>query len=267
MTSDSPVDLLTVGAVAELVGVTVRTLHHWDEIGLVVPSGRTPSGYRSYSAQDVARLHRVLVYRELGLPLASIGPLLDDPDVDEERHLRDQRRLLEERIADLDRMAAAIDEMLARRRSGEPMTAQQQAEIFGRGWRQDWADEAQEKWGGSEQWRQFEQNATTLSSEERRALQQSGTALYEEMAEAMRASVDPGSATGIALAERHREMIGHLYTCTPSMHVLLARMFVEDPRFRASIDATAPGLTLWLSDAIRAAARARGVDPLTATWE
>ncbi|WP_454295369.1 MerR family transcriptional regulator [Salana multivorans] len=266
MEPDLSVDVLTVGAVAELVGVSVRTLHHWDEIGLVTPSGRTPSGYRSYSSDDVARIHRVLVYRELGFSLASIAELLDDPDADEEGHLREQRRLLENRIADLERMAGAVDELLSRRTAGESPTAQEQAEIFGR-WRQDWADEAQEAWGGSDQWRQFEQNAAALTSEERLALQESGTALYEEVAEVMRASVDPASPVGIALAERHREMIGNLYDCTPSMHVLLARMFVEDPRFRASIDQPEPGLSVWLGDAIRAAARARGVDPLTARWE
>lgn len=89
-------DSLTVGTVADLVGVSVRTLHHWDEIGLVKPSGRTPAGYRSYSSDDVGRLHRVLVYRELGFGLAAIAELLDDPEVYEEQHLRAQRRLLEE---------------------------------------------------------------------------------------------------------------------------------------------------------------------------
>ena len=83
----------TVGEVADLVGVTVRTLHHWDRIGLVSASGRTWSDYRMYDDDDVARIHRVLVYRELGFPLAQIADLLDDPEVDEDAHLARQRGL------------------------------------------------------------------------------------------------------------------------------------------------------------------------------
>ncbi|MFG1898194.1 MerR family transcriptional regulator [Micromonospora zamorensis] len=88
---------LTVGDVASLVGVSVRTLHHWDAVGLVQPRGRTPGGYRAYSAVDVGRIHRVLVYQELGFALTKIAALLDDPAVDETEQLQQQRRLLEER--------------------------------------------------------------------------------------------------------------------------------------------------------------------------
>lgn len=136
---------LTVGMVSDLVGVSVRTLHHWDQIGLVPPTSRTSAGYRSYTAEDVSRIHRVLVYRELGFSLSAITELLDDPDLDEVQHLREQQRLLRTQIAELQRTAEAVDQVLARREAGVTLTAQEQAEIFGRGWRQDWADEAQER--------------------------------------------------------------------------------------------------------------------------
>ncbi|MDN6303558.1 MAG: MerR family transcriptional regulator, partial [Brachybacterium sp.] len=98
MTETTVHEELTVGRVADLVGVSVRTLHHWDAIGLVRPSGRSWSGYRLYDAEDVARIHRVLVYRELGLALAQIGGILDDPFVDPREHLQRQRALLQERL-------------------------------------------------------------------------------------------------------------------------------------------------------------------------
>src|SRR5699024_12763572 len=82
MTETTKHEDLTVGRDADLVGVSVRTLHRWDAIGLVRPSGRSWSGYRLYDTDDVARIHRVLVYRELGLALAQIGEILDDPSVD-----------------------------------------------------------------------------------------------------------------------------------------------------------------------------------------
>lgn len=260
-------DALTVGAVSDLVGISVRTLHHWDQIGLVRPSSRTSAGYRSYSTKDMARIHRVLVYRELGFSLTAIAELLDDPDVDEVQHLREQHRLLSAQIAELQRTADAVAQMLARKEAGVVLTAQEQAEIFGRGWRQDWADEAQERWGESEQWRQFEANAAALTTEVRFAAQQAGAVMHAEMADAKRAGVLPSSPEAVALAERHRAMIGAFYACTPSMHALLGCMYVEDARFRDTLDESEPGLSAWLRDAIHAAARTHGIDPDAAVWE
>jgi MerR family transcriptional regulator, thiopeptide resistance regulator len=73
---------MNVGEVAALAGVTVRTLHHYDRIGLLSPSGRTAAGYRQYAPGDLDRLHQVLLYRELGFPLEEVATLLDDPSAD-----------------------------------------------------------------------------------------------------------------------------------------------------------------------------------------
>jgi DNA-binding transcriptional MerR regulator len=83
---------LTVGQLAERFGVSVRTLHHYDEIGLLAPSGRSVADYRLYTEADVVRLQQVVVYRRLGFALKAIGLLLDDPDADVEQHLRRQRQ-------------------------------------------------------------------------------------------------------------------------------------------------------------------------------
>jgi len=91
---------LTVGRVAELAGVTVRTLHHYDRIGLVRPSVRTAGGYRAYTAGDVERLREVLAYRRLGFGLRDISDLVDDPATDAVAHLHRLRGLLvDQRLA------------------------------------------------------------------------------------------------------------------------------------------------------------------------
>ena len=120
-----------MGRVAAMAGVTVRTLHHYDEIGLVRPSARTPAGYRAYSAGDVERLREVLTYRRLGLGLREIADLVDDPSTDAAAHLRRLRALLLERRDRADAMAAAIDRELAARAKGMTMTPQEQLEMFG----------------------------------------------------------------------------------------------------------------------------------------
>ena len=122
---------LTVGRVAELADVTVRTLHHYDEIGLVQPSARTAAGYRAYSAGDVERLREVLVYRRLGFGLREIADLVDDPAADAVTHLRRLRGLLLEQRDRAGAMVAAIDRELEARAMGIRTTPEEQLKVFG----------------------------------------------------------------------------------------------------------------------------------------
>ncbi len=120
-----------MGHVAELAGVTVRTLHHYDEIGLLQPSARTAAGYRAYSAGDVERLREVLAYRRLGFGLREIADLVDDPDTDAVAHLRRLRGLLVEQRDRAAAMVAAIDRELEARAMGIRTTPQEQLRVFG----------------------------------------------------------------------------------------------------------------------------------------
>ncbi|QIS20032.1 MerR family transcriptional regulator [Nocardia terpenica] len=258
---------LTVGRAAALVGISVRTLHHWDVIGLVRPSGRTWAGYRIYSGEDIARIHRVLVYRELGFPLSEIARLLDDPAVDAREHLRRQRSELGERISRLRDMVAAVDRMLAASANGMRLTPEQQVEIFGDQWRPDRVEEAERRWGDTPQWAQYAERAATMSPEEWKQVAADIDTLHADLAAAKRSSVAPGSAAADALAERHRACIARHFDCTHAMQVCLARMFVTDPGYTAYYDGLAPGLTEWLRDIVFANAAAHGVDPETAVWE
>src|SRR3712207_7078655 len=88
----------SVGKVAALAGVTIRTLHHYDEVGLLSPGGRSAAGYRIYEESDLERLQQILFYRELGFTLKEIATIVDDPRTDALGHLRRQRKLLIERI-------------------------------------------------------------------------------------------------------------------------------------------------------------------------
>lgn len=280
---------LTVGRVAQLVGVSVRTLHHWDSIALVRPSARSWSDYRLYDAEDIARIHRVLVYREIGLPLAEIARILDDPEVDPREHLHRQRSLLAERIGRLQKAARAVDEMIERTtpmndtpnsaapNSGDPRTPaedrsitlspQEQSRIFGTDWDPAWQDEARERWGDTEQWQQSVQRTRGFTAADWTRVAEETAALETELAEAMNRGVEPGSEEANALAERHRASISQHYDCTVSMHVVLGRMYTEDERFTAHYDRRSEGLAAWLREVIEAAARAHGVDPETAGWE
>ena len=120
-----------MGRVAELAGVTVRTLHHYDEIGLVRPSARTAAGYRAYSAGDVERLREVLAYRRLGFGLREVADLVGDPSADAVAHLRRLRGLLLEQRDRADAMVTAIDRELKARAKGMAVTPEEQLGMLG----------------------------------------------------------------------------------------------------------------------------------------
>lgn len=265
--ADPSPDGLTVGRTAALVGVSVKTLHHWDAIGLVVPGGRTPGGYREYSGEDVTRLHQVLVYRELGLPLARIGHLLDDPAAPARLTLLRQRTELLERISRLDHMVGAVDRMLEASRTGMRLSVREQADLFGTDWRPAWVEEAEERWGESPQWAQYAERAARMSPEDWQGVASTIDALTADLATARRAGVAPGSDAANALAERHRAQLSTYFDCTHSMQVCIGRRFVDEPGHAEYYDALAPGMTRWLRDVFFANAAAHGVDPASAIWE
>ena len=268
VTENPPGDeLLTVGAASSLIGVSVRTLHHWDHVGLVSPSGRTSTGYRLYAADDVARIHRVLIYRELGFSLAEVGEILDDPSVNGPAHLERQRALLAERIDHLQQMVCAVDQMMEAQAMNKKLTPQEQSEIFGQDWNPEYQREAEERWGDTNQWEQSQQRATTMSKEDWLRIKADGDQLNQELAQAARDGVEAGTDQANQLAERHRESIAQFYDCTHSMHVLLAGMYTQDPRFTEYYETLEPGLADWLYRAAAENARAHGVDPDTATWQ
>ena len=122
----------TVGEVAGLAGVTVRALHHYDELGLLSPSGRSEAGYRLYSYEDLARLREILIWRALGFSLSEVGALLDDPGHDRLAALQRQRELIERDLGRLGALAVAVDEAIAAHRNGAELEVRTMFEEIGR---------------------------------------------------------------------------------------------------------------------------------------
>jgi DNA-binding transcriptional MerR regulator len=246
-------DANTVGAVAALTGVSVRTLHHYDHIGLVVPSVRTPAGYRGYTDADIERLHLVLVYRSVGIPLDEIRALLDDPNADVVEHLRRQHQLLLEQADRLQHTIKAVEELMNAHRSGIQLTAQEQVEIFGTtAFSEEYAMEAEERWGDTDAWKQSQQRVSQLSKDDWIAIKAEGDALLEALAQAKRDGVKPGSDAANALAARHRASIERFYDCGDEMHRNLVQMYLADERFTRYYDDIEPGLAQFVHDIVLA---------------
>lgn len=259
-------DALAVGQAAERLGVTVRTLHHWDDIGLARPATRTRTGYRLYTATDLRRLQRIVIYRELGLGLDDIRELLESTAADIPAALHAQRADIGARITRLQALAAGVDRMLQAHEHGVLLTAAQQAEIFGSEWNPDWIAQAHERWGDTTQWAQYVERSATRTPDDWRAATDDMAAVEHDLAAAFDDGVAAGTDRADALAEQHRAAISAYFPVTVDMHVCLGRMYEADPAFAAHYDGIRPGLCGWLRHVIDENARARGVEPDTAVW-
>ncbi len=240
----------SVGAVAALTEISVRTLHHYDRIGLVVPSVRTAAGYRGYTDADIERLHLVLVYRSAGLALDQIRSLLDDPDADVLAHLQRQHSLLCDQAEQLQQTIKAVEELMSAHNRGIQLTAEEQVEIFGSAVFDEHDDEARERWGGTEEWRQSRERTAQMTKQDWIEFKAENDALLDALAEGKRAGVRPGSAQADALAARHRANISRFYDCSDDMHVCLAQMYLADERFTRYYDDAEPGLARFVHDII-----------------
>ncbi|MEW2398171.1 MerR family transcriptional regulator [Streptomyces sp. NPDC046862] len=267
MTDEVTRDGLTVGAVADVAGVTVRTLHHWDEIGLARPSGRTPSGYRLYTQSDLDRIDRVLAYRESGLGLDTIRALLDDASPEVGAILREQRAQLAERIGELQRVDERLARMSQAHERGILLTDAEQIATFGNDWDPEQSQTARTLWGRTTQWAQFAERSASRSRADWQRLSDAMRDMQAALANAMDSGVEPGTQEAGELVERHRELFSTFFTLTRHMQVCLARMFEEDPGFASYYNGLTPGLASWFRQIVDEAARAHGIDPDTATWQ
>ena len=245
---------LPVGEVARLAGVTVRTLHHYDEIGLLRPGARSAAGYRLYDGDDLLRLQRVLAYRELGFGLDEIGRVLDEAGPDDEvALLRRQRDALAGRIARLQQVLAAVTPTMEARTMGIELTPAEILEVFGDDDPTRYADEAAQRWGGTDPYRQSHERSrryTKADWQQVKAEQEASTARY---AEVFAAGAAPTSVEAMDAAEAHRQLITRwFYDCPPQLHRGLGDLYVDDPRFTAHYDAHGDGLARWVRDAVHA---------------
>lgn len=244
---------LTVGSLAELAGVTVRTLHHYDEIGLVVPSGRTESGYRMYSSDEVERLQEVLFYRELGFSLDAIKEVVSRPGYDRAAALEQQRYLLERKASHLFEMIEAVDRAIEAHRNGVKMSNEDVLEVFGGFDPAEHEEEAKERWGESDAYKQSAQRTAGYGKAEWQAIKDESEGIYRSFVELMAAGVAPDDTQAIEIAEQHRAHISRwFYDCSVEIHAGLGQLYVADVRFQENIDKHGEGLAAYMAAAIEA---------------
>lgn len=249
----------SVGAIARAAGVTVRTLHHYDEIGLLTPSGRSSAGYREYDSTDLLRLQRVLGYRALGLPLDEIAVILDEPTIDPAANLRTLHGRVGDHVARLQAQLLAIEKTMEAHKMGIELTPEEMLEVFGDHDPTEHADEAEQRWGDTDAYRQSRRRTSAYGKEDWQRMRTEAATVEAGLVAAYRSGAPATSQVAMDSAEAHRQHItAWFYDCEYDIHRGLAQMYVEDPRFTAHYEQLAEGLATYVHDAIVASADQAG---------
>ena len=228
---------------AKFSGVSVRTLHYYDEIGLLPPAfvERT-TGYRYYDENSLLRMQEILFYRELDFSLKSISEILSSPDHDTRKSLEDQKKLLTLKKERLERLISSID---AAMKGDNIMAAFDNSEF------EAYKAEAQEKWGKTDAYKEHTEKTKHYSREKWNGLADGMDRIMAQFAVCMKAGNAPDSAEAQSLAKTLQEYItANYYHCTKEILAGLGQMYVADERFQNNIDKHGKGTAAFICEAI-----------------
>ncbi|MFS0784374.1 MerR family transcriptional regulator [Bacillus sp. 1P06AnD] len=246
------IDLYRISELAALADISVRTLHHYDAIGLLKPDTLTESGYRLYSADNLATLQQILFFKEIGFPLQEIKAIIHSPSFDREKALHQHRELLEKKVARLQSMISTIDLTLDHTK-GE--TAMSEKELF-KGFSMKEIEKHQKKYRqeaidryGEEAITETEKKTNSYQQEDWQSIQHEMEQIYFLFVKAMPLGHDSTEAQ-TAASEWRKYISGHFYDCTLEIFRGLADLYVDDERFTANIDRYQKGLAAFMKNAI-----------------
>ena len=238
---------ITIGEMAKLCGVSIRTLHHYDRMGLLPPGAVDPeTGYRRYGEPEIRRLQQILFWRELDFSLQEIREILSSPDYDAREALGRQRELLELKRQRLDRLLRLIDDNL----KGEKTMAFEAFDSRELNEKKDaYAAEARGKWGKTAQWQAYEEREASMTAEKYESRDEGMRDIFRAFAAAVGA--DPAGAEAQALVKRWHDFIeDNFYPCPKKVLAGLGQMYTCDERFKENLDEYGAGTAQFMSDAI-----------------
>ena len=240
-----------INEISKLTGVTIRMLHHYDKIGLLVPSKRNNSNYRVYSEEDVARLYQILLFKELEFTLKDIKRILDDEGFDREEALKVHKKLILEKKNRLEKIIESIDDTI--RNIGGKTMSKKDFKAFSydeiRNHQEKYKEETKQKYGKSDAYKESKEKTSKYSKNDWENIMEDAGVIYEELAKLM--DRNPANDEVQVLVQKWRDYItNNFYNCTIEIFRGLAIMYVADERFTNNIDKYGQGLAKFLSDAM-----------------
>ncbi len=239
--------MMTVHEVASLAGVSTRTLRYYDELGLLPPAAATEAGYRLYGEADLARLQRILFLRELGFPLKEIAPMLKAEERDRRLAVERHRELLQKQM---ERLQGLID-LCGRVLNGkDEISLQEFNQNDVEQMRDQYAEEAQQRWGHTEAYRESQRRTKGYTKEDWAAVKAEQDAVFSGFAALV--GHDPVSPEVRAMVKQWKELITRrFYPCSDEMLAGIGEMYLVDERFQKNLDAYGPGTAQLMSEAMK----------------
>ncbi|HVJ47819.1 MerR family transcriptional regulator [Desulfitobacterium sp.] len=243
----------TVQKLAQMAGVSARTLRYYDEIGILKPARINSSGYRIYGQAEIDRLQQILFYRELGVNLESIKDIVTAPSFDGAKALREHREKLLEKREQLDVLIFNVDKTIALNEGRIIMTNKEKFE----GFKQKLVDDNEAKYGkeirekyGDATIDKSNQKMKGMSQEQYDEVTKLATEVIETLHAAFKTG-DPAGELAQKTADLHRQWLCYFWdNYSKKAHAGLAQMYVDDPRFTAYYDEKQPGSAEFLRDAV-----------------
>ncbi len=239
--------MFTVKQLSKLAGVTPRTLHYYDEIGLLKPSQMGGNGYRYYGEEALLRLQQILLYRELDLPLEEIKGIIESDDFDILKSLEEHKTQLRKRMVRIERLIGTVDDTIQHIKGEKEMSPNQLFDVFNEEQQAEYEKEAMQMYdpevvkASYKKWNRY-------STAEKQRIGEEGNAIYQDILAAMpKGAASPEVQAGIERWRRHMD-----YFWTPNLEQLLgiAQGYSQDPRFRANFDKVDPRLADFMLEAV-----------------
>jgi len=237
---------MKVNEVAGLTGISVRTLHYYDEIGLLRPNQTTPAGYRIYNEDNLDTLQQILLFREMGLPLGKIKEILSDPSYDRKKALHMHRQHLLEKRGRIDQMIDTIDKSIKHAQGEITMTNKEKFQGFDFS-SNPYEDEARKRWG-DQAVDDANKLVDSMDKNQRRDFADQINTIYANLA-AIR-HLDPASEEAQAGIREWYDLLNAMGNYSPEVFRGLGQMYVDDERFTRNIDKFGDGLSAFMCRAM-----------------
>lgn len=220
----------TVQQLADLAGVSVRTLHHYDEIKLLSPQ-RASNNYRTYGEEELLTLQQILFFRELEFSLEDIAKILAKPDFDMSKALDEHRTEIQKKQLRLVGLLGTIDKTLLKLSGKKEMTDEELFDAFWEKHEKEYAPEAEARWGHTDAYKQSKERTKHLTKEDYKRMAKDADVFMKDLAKCIDSG--PKSAETQKMIAQHYESLRTFYDPTPELYRGLGQMYVVDPRFRA----------------------------------
>lgn len=240
----------TVAHLSKMAGISVRTLHYYDEIGLLVPVRIRDNGYRVYGEKELLKLQQILFFRELEFPLERIREIMGSSDFDALKVLSEQKELLITKQKRLEKLIHTITSTISTLKGGGTMSTDDTFSAFNDPTYQQHKEEVKAKWGHTDAYRQSMERVGKMTREELEQVKQEGGAITSTIAQLMKEGKSFDDALVQAEMEKFYRHLHRFYDPSYELFKGLGQMYVDDARFTAFYEKVAPGLAVYMRDAM-----------------